>query len=69
MTLTAAMEEDHFLVEAASYAQYYDNVKECIRAVQDCGLADSPSQEIIDNPRLFNNWLEQCKMLYRKERF
>lgn len=69
MTLTAAMEEDQFLIEAASYAQYYDNAKECIKAVQDCGVADSPAQEIIDNPRLFNNWLEQCKMLYRKERF
>ncbi len=61
MTLTAAMQEDDFLVEAASYAQYYEQAKACIQAVQERSIAGSPPQEIIDDPVLFRNWLEQCR--------
>ncbi len=66
--MAAAMQEDEFLLDAASYAQYYEHAKSCIRAIQDSNIADSPPQEIIDNPQLFSNWLEQCKQACHNEK-
>ncbi len=67
--MAAAMQEDVFLVEAAFYGQYYEQARECIQAVQEQGLACSPPEEILDDPRLFKNWLDQCRQAGQRARF
>lgn len=65
MTISAAMAEDDFLVEAAGWARYYERANEYIQQAGAAGLAERPPQEVIDSPRAFNQWLEQCEQSYR----
>lgn len=64
MPLSAAMEEDDFLVEAAGWAQYYERANEQIQQARAAGLADQIPKEIIDNPVAFNQWQKQCEQIY-----
>lgn len=59
------MEEDDFLVEAARWAGYYEKAYETIGQIMAAQVAESPPQEIIDDPQTFRNWVEQCKNNYK----
>ncbi|HBC92989.1 MAG TPA: hypothetical protein DCZ10_08855 [Pelotomaculum sp.] len=58
------MEEDDFLVEAARWAAYYDRAQEIIGQITATGLADAPPREVLDAPRVFRDWVEQCKKIH-----
>lgn len=58
------MEEDDFLVETASWARYYERANELIQQARSAGAAASPPRELVDNPRAFVKWLEQCEKAY-----
>ncbi len=58
------MEEDDILVEAAKWARYYEKAHETIGQIISTQVADAPPQEVIDDPRTFRNWVEQCKKVY-----
>lgn len=64
VTLSTAMAEDDFLVEAARWAEYYDRVREIVGQVTAARLADAPPREILDDPAAFRNWAEQCKRIH-----
>ncbi len=57
------MEEDDFLVEAARWARHYERANEIIQSIKSANVADVPSQEIIDNPQGFRNWVDQCEKI------
>ena len=58
------MDEDDFLVETARWARYYEKTYEAIGQILSTQIADTPPQEIIDDPQAFGNWVEQCKKIY-----
>ncbi len=63
-TLSAAMEEDEFLVETAYWARYYELAGELIQQAGDLQLADKPSREVIDNREAFRQWVDECHRAY-----
>lgn len=64
MTISAAMEEDDYLVEAASWARYYEKAYELIKQAQAARVADPPPRGVIDDPRAFSRWVEQCDRVH-----
>ena len=56
-----ALEEDDFLIETASWAEYYDKANKHIQGIVSAKIASQPPREIIDQPELFSNWLGQCE--------
>lgn len=59
------MEEDDFLIEAAGWARYYERAQEMIQSCLAAKIDDVPSQEIIDNPQAFNQWVAHCEQVCR----
>lgn len=66
MTLTAAMNEDDFLLETAGWARYYEHAKEIIQQAKAANLAEEPPREIVDNPAAFARWMEHCDNVYQQ---
>jgi hypothetical protein len=58
------MKEDDFLLEAAGWARYYENANEIIQQIAAANVAEAPSQEIVNNPQAFHDWVEQCKRIH-----
>lgn len=63
VTLSTAMDEDDFLVEAAKWVRYYEKAYEIINQVTAAQVADGPPREIIDDPRAFRNWVDRCQKI------
>ena len=63
MPLSMAVEEDDLLIEAASWVEYYDKANKHIQEIVNAKIAERPSQELIDNPDRFKEWLGQCEQL------
>ena len=58
------MEEDDFLVEAAKWARHYEKAHETIGEIISAQVADVLPKEIIDDPQMFRNGVDQCKKIY-----
>ncbi len=58
------MAEDDYLVEIAWWVRYHEWAHEQIRQIRADMVADPPPQEIVDNPKAFNQWVEQCNRVY-----
>jgi len=58
------MEEDNFLVETATWARHYEKAHETIGKIISAQVAETPPQEIIDDPQAFWEWVQQCNKSY-----
>jgi hypothetical protein len=54
------------LIEVASWATYYERTSESIKEICDAGIAERPPQNIIEQPELFHEWLQQCEETARR---
>jgi hypothetical protein len=64
VTLSAAMAEDDYLVEAAHWARYYERVREIVNDARAARIATEPPQEVIDSPEAFGRWVRECEQVH-----
>ena len=54
----------YHVVEAAGWARYYERAREIITDARAAGIAGEPPREVIDRPKAFRQWVEQCERAY-----
>lgn len=64
--MSVALEEDELLIEAASWAEYYDKANKHIQEIGNAKIAERPPREVIDRPELFRGWLQQCEEMAKQ---